>query len=408
MTEITSNLPPDTQSPGTNSDVTIAPKEYAALTGEELRSTLDISTWETGVKALQAYERLEREIERAAVLSTDLRKAIRDQVFQLLAPGPGAPTQAGVYQATLDEVKEAQRNVLFNGLVDACDGNSHVFHTLPIQIIQIAVAVISYMGEESTWANRIFRRDIPLKAGQSILDQTIEILSRRSGGKEDGGGSRKVSDMMRRGLMTYMERVVLAEKAKAPWRMGHGNPLAYEILTGSGITELVRYGVDVLNDLVLTHKKFIFVPSETSKEHFLTIGDALRPLEYAVISDCSDDLEKILKGGYRGEWEKVKDKYLEPFCMEAGPKVVMGVYRASSIAPAKMFYAHRDYVHEAALIALADSIMQEHRGCPMLIDMADGICKTYFGAESLNRPVQFALAQSGEAYRYLDERVTRN
>jgi hypothetical protein len=318
------------------------------------------------------------------------------------------PAEAGVYQATLNQVKEAQRNVLFNGLVEACDGNSHVFHTLPIQIIQIAVAAVSYMGEESTWANRIFRRDIPLKSGHSILDQTIELLSRRAGDKEESSGRRKVSEMMRRGLMTYMERAVLAEKAKAPWRMGHGNPLAYGILTGSGIADLVRFGVDVLNDLVLMHKKFVFVPSETNKEHFLTIGDALKPLEYAVISDCTDDLERLLQGGYRGEWETIKNNYLEPFCKQAGPDVVMGVYRASSIAPAKMFYAHKDYVHEAALIALGDSVMQEHRGCPMLIDMADGICRTYFGAETLNKPVQYVLAQSGEAYRYLDERVTRN
>jgi hypothetical protein len=395
--------------PGENvSDVTIAPTDYTALTGEELKSTLDISTWETGVKALQAYERLEREIEQAAVLSGDLRKAIREHVFQLLRSGTGLPAEAGVYQATLNQVKEAQRNVLFNGLVEACDGNSHVFHTLPIQIIQIAVAAVSYMGEESTWANRIFRRDIPLKSGHSILDQTIELLSRRAGDKEESSGRRKVSEMMRRGLMTYMERAVLAEKAKAPWRMGHGNPLAYEILTGSGIADLVRFGVDVLNDLVLMHKKFVFVPSETNKEHFLTIGDALKPLEYAVISDCTDDLERLLQGGYRGEWETIKNNYLEPFCKQAGPDVVMGVYRASSIAPAKMFYAHKDYVHEAALIALGDSVMQEHRGCPMLIDMADGICRTYFGAETLNKPVQYVLAQSGEAYRYLDERVTRN
>jgi hypothetical protein len=78
------------------------------------------------------------------------------------------------------------------------------------------------------------------------------------------------------------------------------------------------------------------------------------------------------------------------------------------MAPAQMFYAHRDFAHEAALIAMADSIMQEHRGRPMLLDMADGLCKTYFGAETLSRPAQSAFAQAGEPYRYLDERTTRN
>jgi len=153
----------------------------------------------------------------------------------------------------------------------------------------------------------------------------------------------------------------------------------------------------------------VFVPSDTVKEHFLTIGDALNPLEYAVISDSSDDLQKILDGGFRGEkFVKAKSGVLQPFCKRAGPEVLLGVYRASLMGPAKMFYAHRDYIDEAAHIALADSVMQEHRGCPLLIDMADGICRTYFGAETLNRPTQAGFAHAGEPYRYLSERSTRS
>jgi len=388
-------------------EVMMAPAEYQALTGEGLANTLDINTWDTGVQALQKLERLEREIEEAERLSAGLRQTIRNEIFKLLPKGFGAPARAGVWQTSVEAIRETHRNVLFNGLVEACDGNSHVFHTLPMQIIQIAVAAVTYDGEEATWANRIFRRDIELKGGQSIVDQTIDLLEKRSGDKD--GGRRKVTDMMRRAVMTYMERVVLADKAKAPWRMGHGNPLAYELLTGSGIADLIRHSVPVLERLVLDHKKFVFVPSETAKEHFLTIGDALNPLEYAVISDSADDLRKLLEGHYRGEgFEDVKKNVLEPFCARAGREVVMGVYRASLMSPAKMFYAHRDYVDEAAHIALADSVMQEHRGSPMLIDMPDGICRTYFGAETLNRPAQAAFAQAGEPYRYLDERITRN
>ena len=73
---------------------------------------------------------------------------------------------------------------------------------------------MTYHGAEETWAHRIFRRDIPLKGGSSIIDDTIELLRRRSDATEGGGGRRKVTDMMRRGVMTFMERVVLADKAK--------------------------------------------------------------------------------------------------------------------------------------------------------------------------------------------------
>ena len=389
-------------------DDPISADQYTTLTGESLEMTLDINTWEGGVRALQAFERLEREIEAAERMSDDIRRSIRSNIFKLIASSDG-PEGAGVYKVTLDDLKRAQRDVLFNGLVEACDGNSHVFHTLPVQIIQIAVATVTYNGQEQTWANRIFRRDINLRGGASLVDETIELLKRRSGGPENGGSRKKITDQLRRGIMTYMERVVLADKSQAPWRMGHGNPLAFEILTGSGQAELIALGVPVLARLVLDHKKFVFVPSDTVKEHYLTIGDALEPLEYAIIDDASADLTRILGGGYRGEdYRDALHGVLEPFCAAAGKAVVMGVYRASSLSPARMFYAHRDYVHEAARIALADSVMQEHRGFPMLVDMADGICTTYFGAETLNRPTQAAFSVVGQPYRYLDERVTRN
>ncbi len=395
-----------TSDPSNDSVPEIEPTRYREITGEDLKSTLDISTWDTGVRALQAFERLEREVEQAEHYSNEIRQRVREHVFHLLPRVVGAPREAGVYRTSIDDLRKAQRDVLFNGLVEACDGNSHVFYTIPIQIIQIAVAAITYHGEESTWANRIFRRDIPLKGGADILQETIDLLSRRSD-KENTGGRRKVTDMMRRAVMTYMERIVLADRAQAPWRMGHGNPLAYELLTGSGLVELIGYSVEVLRRLVLEHKKFVFVPSASNAEHLLTIGDALRPLEYAVINTAESDLQRLLDGGFRGQWKEMMTQTLKPFCDEAGPVVLTGVYRASAMAPAQMFYAHRDFVHEAALIAMADSIMQEHRGRPMLLDMADGLCKTYFGAETLSSPAQSAFAQSGEPYRYLDERVTR-
>jgi hypothetical protein len=384
----------------------ISANDYTALTGESLGSTLDINTWDGGVKALQAFERLEREIEAAERVSDDIRRAIRSKIFGLISSSQG-PRDAGVWKVSKEDVRQAQRDVLFNGLVEACDANSHVFHSLPVQIIQIAVATVTYHGAEQTWANRIFRRDIPFRGGASLIDETIELLKRRSG-TEGAGGRKQLTDRLRRGIMAHMERAVLVEKATAPWRMGHGNPIAFEIISGSGLADLIAIGVPMLQRLVLDHKKFIFVPSDTTKEHYLTIGDALDPLEYAVIDDVHADLQRVLGGGYRGEgYRDVQSRLLTPFCEEAGRAVVMGVYRASSMAPARMFYAHRDFVHEAARIALADSILQEHRGFPMLIDMADGICTTYFGAETLNRPTQSALSLVGQPYRYLDEHTTR-
>ncbi len=108
---------------------------------------------------------------------------------------------------------------------------------------------------------------------------------------------------------------------------------------------------------------------------------------------------------YRGAWGDLIDR-LRQFANEVGSKVVVGVYRASRLAPPQIFYAHIDHAHEAALIALADSTLQEHRGFPMLIDLADRICRATFGG-LLEPSVQQVLVEAREPFRYLPERRTR-
>ena len=86
---------------------------------------------------------------------------------------------------------------------------------------------------------------------------------------------------------------------------------------------------------------------------------------------------------------------------------MVDVYRASELAPAHLFYAHVDHAHEAALIALADSVLQPHRGFPMLIDVANAICSATFGSDTLAGPLQLAYTRAGAPLRYLSERMTR-
>src|SRR5438093_3410859 len=93
----------------------ISSGKYASLTGESLGATLNIDTWEGGVRALQSYERLEREIEAAERIRDDLRRGIRSNIFEMIASS-GGPPEADVRKVTIDERKKAQRDVLFNGL----------------------------------------------------------------------------------------------------------------------------------------------------------------------------------------------------------------------------------------------------------------------------------------------------
>jgi hypothetical protein len=398
--------PGDPADLGSEMPTEISRDEYFRVTGETLGQTVDLSRWKKGVEALRDYERLEGEVVVAETISAELRKTIREKVFPEISQMDGAPAGAGVWRLSPDDIDATHRNVLMNGLVEGCDGNVHVFNTLAIQIVQIAVVGVSYRSEEEAWAHRIFKRDIRVKPDGDMVEETLRVLRRRSPDDDSGEKPRKITDMMRRGVMTFMERHILAHALKAPWRIGHGNPLAYELMTGAGNPELIRLSIPVQR-AVLDHRKFVYVSSDTRELHIKTIGDALEPFEYAIVSTMRAYRQRISRGHFRGEWEAMMKQELGPFLDDAQDQIVIGTYRATPYAPSQIFYAHRDHVHEAARIAIADSVHLDHRGFPMLIEMADNMCRTYFGAQSLERPATAAFGNAEAPFRHLSERSTR-
>ena len=292
--------------------------------------------------------------------------------------------------------------------MEACDGASVVHDTLPITIAQIGVCQVSYHGEQGAWAHRLFRRDLRV-GGLDPVDEALELLERRQrrSGSDEKSRRDALSDLARRGIMTYAERAVLLHKSIAEWRMGHGNPAAYELLTGSGMARLVDASLDLLSDLVLRHQKFIFVPSDFGNRMLLTIANALRPLEYAIIDTQQEYIEQLeQRGHYTGEWARLRSR-LQEFAADVGSKIVVGAYRASALAPPRVFYAHIDHAHTAAQIAMADSTLHEHRGFPMLIDLADLVCRGTFDPGAFMGLAQSVYVHAGEPFRYLGERQTR-
>jgi len=244
--------------------------------------------------------------------------------------------------------------------------------------------------------------------GLDPVDEALELLEKRKdrAGFDTATKADYLSNLGKRAIMTYAERAVLLKKSTAQWRMGHGNPAPYELMTGSGMPELLKQSLGLLQDLV-AHKRFVFVPSGPGARMLLTIGNALRPLEYAIVDTMQDSLLRIVdRGHFTGAWKELR-KPVEQFANDVGSQIVVGTYRASSMCPAYIFYAHAEHAHEAALIAMGDSTLQEHRGFPMLIDLADRVCSSVFGADSLTAPAQLAYADSGEPFRYLSERQTR-
>jgi hypothetical protein len=304
-------------------------------------------------------------------------------------------------------LERVHRGLLFNGGVEACDGTRVVHDTLPLTITQIGVCLVSYNGQQGSWAHRLYRRDLRAKMSDPV-EEILDLLHRREkrGGQgQEDDNQDKLSELAGRGIMAWAERAILREKSNAPWRMGHGHPAPYELLTNlwANNIEMLRIPLELIQWYV-EHKRFVFIPSAPRKRHWLTLGNALRPLEFIIFQTLQPEIERLLKGHYRDD----KLSAMKIFHDDVAPHIVVGMYRASLAAPPYLFYAHLDQAEVAAHIALADSILQEHRGFPMLIDLADTVCRTTFGVDGFTSSVQRAYADAGEPFRYLGEREMRS
>jgi hypothetical protein len=85
-------------------------------------------------------------------------------------------------------------------------------------------------------------------------------------------------------------------------------------------------------------------------------------------------------------------------------KIVIGLFRASAVAPAQMFYAHVDHADYAAHMVLADSMLAAHKGRPLLTELARHGCQSVFG-DSLEALTSTAFAAAGAPWRFANDRA---
>jgi hypothetical protein len=277
---------------------------------------------------------------------------------------------------------------------------------------------VSYAGNQGTWQQRLYRRDLRQR-GEDPVEHVYRVLEHRArrAALNHGTPSDKLGELARKAVMDCAERACLLHHSSAVWRMGHGNPVTYELLTGADILELMVAGTSVMRRLIEKQRKFVFVASEPREPHLLTIGQALPPLHYAFVGTLDERLENWFHQ-QRFTTEVVNDllwdgepiaplAWIPRFIERVASQVVVGLYRASKWAPAQMFYAHVDHAHAAAHVVLADSMFQEERGFPLLIDLADHVCHSVFGG-SLRHMTETAYAAAGSPWRYFSERTTRH
>jgi hypothetical protein len=380
----------------------IGDEDFRETFGEDPSTTLDIDTWDTGFDWKGAVTHFTAEIASAVGREDRVRAAIRREILPRLGRRPGMPHEAGVWKATPDQLATVCEGLLFRGRVEAVDGTFATYDSLPIGITQMGVAIIGYGGTSGTFSQRLFRKEMSSR-GAGTFQEAKEFIDKR---QNRYGESYKDqwTELARRCIRTYAERRVLVDKSEAEWRIGRGNPCAQELLTGSGYMSLLEASLDVLQKLILRHKKFVFVPNAPRDRGLLTIGYALTAGEYAILDTLENASARVVDGWrYGGRYQEKAVAFVRECC----PNVLRGLFRASDHSPPQLFYAHREHVHIAARVALADSILRPERGFPMLLDVANVTCRAVFGAEGFLGLVHDAYAGAGANPRYFNERHTR-
>ena len=344
---------------------------------------------------------MSQSITAALAAEEPVRHAIRQVLFERVGNRLDGPREAGVYAATPDDLALVHRGLLFRGAVEACNGIAVTHDGLALSVTQVGVCLVSYRAELGSWVHRLYRRD--LRAASDPVDAAIDVVERRNRGAL-AGGTERLSDLARRGVMAYAERAALLDSSTAPWRLGHGNPVAYELLTGSGSMDLLDASLDLLGRMLDTHPRFVFVPSGLTERGLLTLADALRPLEYAIVDHMTSRMESVVNFGH---YEGVHARRARDFVHTYGEDVVIGMYRVSAVGPPRIFYAHAAHAHEAALVAMADSALHEHRAFPTLLELADAVCRATFGAGDFSESVRQAYAGAGQPNAFQEEHGSR-
>ncbi len=375
--------------------------------GESLDSLLNPASWTPGADLANTYARMEREVGLAVNRERRVANTVREELFPRIEASALAGPESGVYRATPSQISGVHNRLLLNSNVEACAGISMKHETLAMTFIQVGVCLVTYDGDQQAWSQRMFRRDYR-QDGSDRITEMLSVLDGRRPNQRGETDADRMSYLARRGILAYAERMFLARNSEARWRMCQGMPAPFELISGAGLLSpgesgmtypLMEAGMEVLRELLLGHRRFVFVPKSARDRWLVTIGQALAPLEYAVIDTISDQIESVEQAGHYDAGQRA---VVSRFREDVGDVVVRGVFRASRLGPPQVFYAHRDHVHGAALIALADSVLQEQRSYPVLLDLARTVCDTTFGVESFAPQLRVAYTEAGAPWTTVD------
>lgn len=367
--------------------------DFKRAYGEDFSNAINIDTWRIGENLAELYPLIEKELIQAKKDELKTHKAFRDTIFPKIKELKHVPN-AGLHNIVENKeiIEKVHRGFLFNGAVTACGSVSAIYDSVPVSITQIGICLVNYDKQYGSYSHRLFRRDLRFKADDPVKE-AIELIERRKGDDSLGENKTKLSALAVRGIKTYAERAILLEKSTSNWLLGNGSPTPYELMTGfwASRKEMKESSIALMEKMILEHGRFVYVQSSEKSPDLWTFGNALNPYEYLVIDTLEDKLTHMVEmGGTRGDF---RESYMK-FAKDVGSKIAFGVYRVSSQSPPKIFYSHIDHVQTAALVAMADSALQMHIGSPMLLDLADSLCKTAFGKGDFIASIEQAYAKA--------------
>src|SRR5262249_22295507 len=157
---------------------------------------------------------------------------------------------------------------------------------------------------------------------------------------------------------------------------------------GGAILELMEASINVARELIENHRKFVFIGNQPRALDLLTIGQALPPYHFAIVTRLSDRLQHWLdQKRFAVEprnlaWDGVplpSPEWIPRFIRTVASQVVIGLFRASALTPPQLFFAHVDHADIAAHIAIADSMLREPHGSPLLLQIARHVGEAVFG-----------------------------
>ena len=373
--------------------------DFKKAYGENFSDAINIDTWRIGENLAELYPIIESELIKAKQDEEKNHQIFRNIIFPRIKEIGSVPN-AGLHTEIDSEeiIEKVHRGFLFNGAVTACGSTSVVYDSVPISITQIGICLVNYQGQHGSYSHRLFRRDLRFK-GEDPVKEAIDLIEKRKGDDIVGDKRAKLSTLAVRGIKTFAERAILIEKSDSNWLMGSGSPAPYELMTGfwASRSEMKDKSIELMQKMIVDHKRFVYVQDSSRNPQLWTFGNALKPFEYLVIDTLKDDLVRLVAlGGTRGEFREAYEK----FANDVGSQIAIGVYKIARHSPPQIFYSHIEHIQTAALIAMADSVFQMHRGSPMLLDLADNLCQTSFGKNDFIASIEQAVIRAEATVKF--------